>query len=91
MRAIALALLATVVVGGAAINRAEAGVAAPLAANTIADNLITNVAWVCNADRCDWHPWLPATTHPVARRWEAPRNPWCYWEKRRGHWRQVCP
>ena len=91
-RSIALALLATVMVGGAAVNRANAVVASPAAPAEIAgDETILNAAWVCGPSRCDWHPWLPGVHHEFARDWAVPRTPGCYREKRHGRWREVCP
>ena len=92
-RSIALALLATVMVGGTAVNRANAVVASPAAApvEDTGDETVLNAAWVCGPSRCDWHPWLPLVRHDIARNWNVPRTPGCFREKRRGRWREVCP
>jgi hypothetical protein len=91
-KSIALALLATAMIGGGAVNRAEALVAAPATVSiTTTGDAIQNVAWVCGPTRCDWQPWLPLHQHSWARSWSAPRSPGCFWEKRRGRWREVCP
>ncbi len=93
MRTIALSLLATVMVSAATVNRADASVAGPAKglATFAPDELITQARWVCNAYRCEWHAFLPGEVHPWSSRWGAPRTPGCFWEKRRGRWRQVCP
>ena len=92
-RSIAFALLATVMVGGVAVNRAHAVVASPAAAlaEIAGDETTQNVAWVCGPSRCEWHPFLPGIHHTWARNWNTPRTPGCYWEKRRGRWREICP
>jgi hypothetical protein len=92
-RSIALALLATVMVGGAAVNRAQAVVAGPATASAEVngEETILNIAWICGPSRCDWHPFVPVVHHEFARNWAVPRTPGCYREKRRGHWREVCP
>ena len=95
-RSIALGLLATVMVAGAAVNRTEAFVTGPATIDSAVqtDQTILNAAWVCGPSRCDWHPWLPNVVHrehSYSRNWGAPRTPGCFWEKRRGRWREKCP
>jgi len=91
---VALGLLATVMIGGTAVNRARAFVAAPAAGMPIVVNeTIQDVRWVCGPSRCDWQP-LAAPFRPIDRwatNWEPPRTPGCYRVKRRGHWREICP
>ena len=93
MRTIALSLLATVVVSAATVNRADASMAGPAKGlTTVApDSLITEARWVCNGYRCEWHAWYPGEEPRHARAWGVPRTPGCYRERRRGHWREVCP
>lgn len=95
MKSLAVALLATVVVAGAAVNRAEAVVAGPATIDSaiMTDDTILNARWVCGPSRCEWHAWgtWGGPQHSWARSWGAPRTFGCYWEKRRGRWREVCP
>ena len=90
---VATALLAAVVASGVAVYRADASVAASTKALTTfsSDDSIIDARWVCGASRCDWHAWVPGEQHRWSSNWGPPRNPGCYWEKRRGRWRQVCP
>ena len=92
-RSVALALLATVIVGGAAVNRAEAMVVAPamVTSELTVDERTLQVRWVCGEARCDWQPWnVFHPGHPFARNWPEPRRWGCYREMRRGRWREVC-
>ena len=91
-RSIAIALLATVMVGGGtAVNRAEAAAAAPVNTAITTDETILDARWVCGPTRCEWRAWSPGPQHRWASGWGPPRNPGCHWEKRRGRWRQICP
>lgn len=76
MKSIALSLLATVIVGAANVNRADALVAGPAKglAAFAADDTITQAHWVCSSYRCEWHGWHRRGVHPWASRWNAP-----YW------------
>lgn len=93
MRSLSVALLATVMVGGAAVNRADAVVAGPATVDSsvLTDETILNARWICGPTRCEWHAFYPGVQHTWARTWSAPRTPGCVWEKRRGRWREVCP
>lgn len=93
-RSVALALLATVMIGGAAVNRAQAMVAGPatVAPESRGDENVIQVKWVCGDSRCDWQPWnVFHPGHDFARSWPQPRAVGCYREKHRGRWREVCP
>ena len=91
-RSIALAVLATAMVGGAAVDRANAVVGAPVAQAATGDAMIQTVRWVCSATRCVWEPWPHFTPrHSWAMNWQPPKSPGCFYEKRRGRWREVCP
>lgn len=94
IRSIALALLATVMVGGATVNRAQALVTGPATASAIftGDETITNARWVCGPVRCEWHPWGGfGPRHSRSTNWGPPRTWGCFWEQHRGRWREVCP
>jgi hypothetical protein len=92
-RSFAFALLATAIIGGASVNRAEAAAVGTAAASIAipAGEAVMDVRWICGPSRCNWVAWSPGVQHSWARGWGPPRNPSCHWEKRRGRWRQVCP
>jgi hypothetical protein len=93
-RSIALAALAAVAIGGA-VNRADAMGAGPVTAlpEYTTDALIQDVRWVCGPYRCEWQPLAIFAPEPPrhTRAWRQPRTPGCYYERRRGRWREVCP
>ena len=94
MKSLAIALLATALLGGAAINRAEAVVLGPATIDTTAltDQTLQNARWVCTESRCNWVPYAIFQPRPsYAMNWNAPRTPGCFYEKRRGRWREKCP
>lgn len=94
-RSIALALLASVMVGGAAVNRAQALVTGPATASLVftGDETFTNARWVCGPSRCEWHAWGGwGPRQSRSSNWGPPRTWGCFWEKnRRGQWRERCP
>lgn len=94
-RSIALGLLATAMVAGAAVSRSEAMVAGPATIDSAVqtDQTVLDAAWVCGPSRCEWHPWVPIyhEQYSYTRTWNVPSAPGCYREKRHGRWREVCP
>jgi hypothetical protein len=90
-RSFALALLATAIVGVGALSRAEAFVAAPAASGIEMPDLVQQARWVCEGDRCTWQPWNWFHSDQRSRNWAPPRDPNCFYTRRRGGWREVCP
>ena len=73
MKSITLSLLATVMVGAATVNRADASVAGPAKGLVAfaADGTIAQAHWVCSSYRCEWRGWHRRGVHPWASSWNA--------------------
>jgi hypothetical protein len=77
----------------AVLSPAHAAVSGPGSAAAIAgasDPVTTTVAWVCGPFRCVWRPGWRGVV-PRFAIWGPPRIPGCFYERRRGHWVEICP